>query len=122
MDSEWGRDGVDGRLYILQARPETVKASEKIDTLRRYRLKSRSEALATGRAIGQKIGGGPVRVIRNTGEMDRVRAGDVRVTDMTDVAYPDLSADLRVAVEEHSAGYPDPVTFYVAKLVEGVAT
>ena len=251
MDLEWGRDGVDGKLYILQARPETVKASEKVDTLRRYRLKERSEALATGRAIGQRIGSGHVRAVKNASEMDRVKPGDVLVTDMTDpdwepvmkraaaivtnrggrtchaaiiarelgipavvgcgdatevlkdgkpvtvscaegdagfvyrgiletevidlslasmpkapvkitmnvgnpelafefqrlpnegvglarlefiiartigvhpkavLAYPDLSADLKVAVEEHSAGYPDPVTFYVEKLVEGVAT
>ena len=251
MDIEWGRDGIDGKLYILQARPETVKAAEKLDTLRRYRLKSRSEVLATGRAIGQKIGSGPVRVIRGAAEMSRVRAGDVLVTDMTDpdwepvmkraaaivtnrggrtchaaiiarelgipavvgcgdatqvlkdgrevtvscaegdtgfvyrgileaevidlslkgmprapvkitmnvgnpelafefrrlpnegvglarlefiiarmigvhpravLAYPDLGSDLKVAVEEHSAGYPDPVTFYVEKLAEGIAT
>jgi pyruvate, water dikinase len=251
MDIEWGRDGVDGKLYILQARPETVKASEKVDTLRRYRLKQRSEVLATGRAIGQRIGSGQVRLIKNASEMDRVKPGDVLVTDMTDpdwepvmkraaaivtnrggrtchaaiiarelgipavvgcgeatqvlkdgkpvtvscaegdtgfvyrgildtevldlslasmpkapvkitmnvgnpelafefqrlpnegvglarlefiiarmigvhpkavLAYPDLSGDLKVAVEEHSAGYPDPVTFYVEKLVEGVAT
>ena len=64
MDIEWGKDGVDGKLYILQARPETVKASEKVDTLRRYRLKQRSEVLATGRAIGQRIGSGPVRLVK----------------------------------------------------------
>lgn len=251
MDIEWGRDGLDGKLYILQARPETVKAREKLDTLRRYRLKQRSEVLATGRAIGQRIGAGPVRVILNAAEMSRVREGDVLVTDMTDpdwepvmkraaaivtnrggrtchaaiiarelgipavvgcgdatqvlkdgrpvtvscaegdtgfvyrgileaeaieltlkgmpkapvkitmnvgnpelafefqrlpnegvglarlefiiartigvhpravLAYPDLASDLKLAVEEHSAGYPDPVTFYVEKLAEGVAT
>jgi pyruvate, water dikinase len=251
MDIEWGKDGIDGKLYVLQARPETVKAGEEVDVLRRYRLKSRSEVLATGRAIGQKIGSGSVRLIRDTAEMDRVKDGDVLVTDMTDpdwepvmkraaaivtnrggrtchaaiiarelgipavvgcgeatqvlkegkpvtvscaegdtgfvyrgileaevidlslasmprapvkitmnvgnpelafefqrlpnegvglarlefiiarmigvhpkavLAYPDLSPDLKVAVEEHSAGYPDPVTFYVEKLVEGVAT
>ena len=251
MDIEWGKDGVDGKLYVLQARPETVKAREKVDILRRYRLKERSEVLATGRSIGQRIGSGPVRFIKNAAEMDRVRDGDVLVTDMTDpdwepvmkraaaivtnrggrtchaaiiarelgipavvgcgdatqvlkdgkpvtvscaegdtgfvyrgaleieiidlsleaipkapvkitmnvgnpelafefrrlpndgvglarlefiiarmigvhpkavLAYPDLSADLRVAVEEHSAGYPDPVTFYVEKLAEGIAT
>ena len=251
MDIEWGRDGNDGRLYILQARPETVKASEKVDTLRRYRLKERSEVLATGRAIGQRIGSGPVRLIKSAAEMDRIKPGDVLVTDMTDpdwepvmkrasaivtnrggrtchaaiiarelgipavvgcgdatqvlkdskavtvscaegdtgfvyrgelqtevidlrlssmppcpvkitmnvgnpelafefqrlpnegvglarlefiiarmigvhpkavLAYPDLSADLKVAVEEHSAGYADPVTFYVEKMVEGVST
>ena len=251
MDIEWGRDGVDGRLYVLQARPETVKAGERIDTLRRYRLKQRSEVLATGRAIGQRIGSGQVRLIQSAAEMDRVREGDVLVTDMTDpdwepvmkraaaivtnrggrtchaaiiarelgipavvgcgdatrilkdgkpvtvscaegdtgfvyrgiletevidlslssmpkapvkitmnvgnpelafefqrlpnegvglarlefiiartigvhpkavLAYPDLPADLKSAVEEHSAGYPDPVSFYVDKLAEGVAT
>jgi pyruvate,water dikinase len=251
MDVEWARDGIDGRLYVLQARPETVKAGERADTLRRYRLKQRSEVLATGRAIGQKIGSGPVRIVKNATEMSRVLAGDVLVTDMTDpdwepvmkraaaivtnrggrtchaaiiarelgipavvgcgnatqslkdgrpvtvscaegdtgfvyrgeleievidlsletlpkppikitmnvgnpelafefrrlpnegvglarlefiiarmigvhpravLAYPDLSPDIKVAVEEHSAGYPDPVTFYVEKLVEGVST
>ena len=251
MDIEWGRDGVDGQLYILQARPETVKASEKVDSLRRYRLKQRSEVLATGRAIGQRVGSGPVRLVSNASEMDRVREGDVLVTDMTDpdwepvmkraaaivtnrggrtchaaiiarelgvpavvgcgdatqvlrdgrevtvscaegdtgfvyrgrldvevidlslnampkspvkitmnvgnpelafefrrlpnegvglarlefiiarmigvhpkavLAYPDLPADLKTAVEEHAAGYADPVSFYVEKLVEGVAT
>jgi pyruvate,water dikinase len=251
MDIEWGRDGIDGKLYVLQARPETVKATEKVDLLRRYRLKQRSEVLTTGRAIGQKIGAGPVRVVRDAGEMSRVRDGDVLVTDMTDpdwepvmkraaaivtnrggrtchaaiiarelgipavvgcgdatqvlkdgrpvtvscaegdtgfvyrgtletevidlslkgmppaplkitmnvgnpelafefqrlpnegvglarlefiiargigvhpravLAYPDLASDLRTAVEDHSAGYPDPVTFYVEKLAEGIAT
>lgn len=251
MDIEWARDGVDGKLYILQARPETVKTGEKVDTLRRFRLKSRSEVLATGRAIGQKIGSGMVRQISSAAEMHRVRKGDVLVTDMTDpdwepvmkraaaivtnrggrtchaaiiarelgipavvgcgeatrvlkdgkpvtvscaegdtgfvyrgiletevidlslssmpaapvkitmnvgnpelafefrrlpnegvglarlefiiarmigvhpkavLAYPDLPADLRLAVEDHSAGYPDPVSFYVEKLAEGVAT
>ena len=251
MDIEWGRDGIDGRLYILQARPETVKASENVDTLRRYRLKQRSEVLATGRAIGQRVGSGPVRLVSSAAEMDRVREGDVLVTDMTDpdwepvmkrasaivtnrggrtchaaiiarelgvpavvgcgdathvlkdgkdvtvscaegdtgfvyrgileteiidlslsampkspvkitmnvgnpelafefrrlpnegvglarlefiiarmigvhpkavLAYPDLPADLKIAVEERSTGYADPVTFYVEKLVEGVAT
>ncbi len=251
MDIEWGKDGLDGKLYVLQARPETVKAQEKLDTLRRYRLKERSEVLATGRSIGQRIGSGPVRIVQNATEMDRVRDGDVLVTDMTDpdwepimkraaaivtnrggrtchaaiiarelgipavvgcgdatqvlregkpvtvscaegdtgfvyrgaleteiidlsldaipkapvkitmnvgnpelafefrrlpnegvglarlefiiarmigvhpravLAYPDLTADLKVAVEEHSAGYPDPITFYVEKLAEGIAT
>ncbi len=251
MDIEWGRDGVDGKLYILQARPETVKASEKVDTLRRYRLKQRSEILTKGRAIGQRIGSGPVRLVKSAAEMERVQPGDVLVTDMTDpdwepvmkraaaivtnrggrtchaaiiarelgipavvgcgdatrvlkdgrpvtiscaegdtgfvyrgiletevidlslaampkapvkitmnvgnperafefqrlpnegvglarlefiiarmigvhpkaaLAYPDLPGDLKLAVEQHAAGYADPVTFYVEKLVEGVAT
>ena len=251
MDIEWGKDGTDGKLYVLQARPETVKAGERVDTLRRYHLKARSEVLATGRSIGQRIGSGNVRLVSGVAEIDRVREGDVLVTDMTDpdwepvmkraaaivtnrggrtchaaiiarelgipavvgcgdathvlkegkpvtvscaegdtgfvyrgiletevidlslakmpkppvkitmnvgnpelafefqrlpndgvglarlefiiarmigvhpraiLAYPDLSADLKAAVEEHSAGYPDPVSFYVEKLAEGVAT
>ncbi len=251
MDIEWGKDGVDGKLYVLQARPETVKAGEKVDTLRRYRLKQRSEVLATGRAIGQRIGSGPVRVVKTAAEMSSVREGEVLVTDMTDpdwepvmkraaaivtnrggrtchaaiiarelgipavvgcgdatkvlkdgrpvtvscaegdtgfvyrgvletevidlslssmpkspvkitmnvgnpelafefqrlpnegvglarlefiiarmigvhpravLAYPDIPADVKVAVEEHSAGYPSPVAFYVDKLAEGIST
>nr|WP_199066453.1 phosphoenolpyruvate synthase [Chromobacterium sp. ASV5] len=85
MDIEWGRDGVDGKLYILQARPETVKSQEdRKDTLRRYRLNSKSAILCEGRAIGQKIGQGTVRTIKDASEMDRVKPGDVLVTDMTD--------------------------------------
>lgn len=84
MDIEWGKDGTDGRIYILQARPETVQARAKMDTLRRYRLKGKSDILISGRAIGQKIGSGPVRLILNAREMSRVQAGDVLVTDMTD--------------------------------------
>ncbi len=85
MDIEWGRDGVDGKLYILQARPETVKSREEHpDRLRRYRLQATSDVLASGRAIGQKIGQGMVRLIRNASEMARVEPGDVLVTDMTD--------------------------------------
>ncbi len=84
MDIEWGRDGGDGKIYILQARPETVKSRESGETLRRFRLTSRSAVLATGRAIGQRIGQGRVRVVRSASEMDRVRAGDVLVAEMTD--------------------------------------
>ena len=84
MDIEWGKDGQDGKLYVLQARPETVKAQASVDALQRYRLKSRSQILISGRAIGQKIGSGPVRLIRSPDEMDRVKEGDVLVTDMTD--------------------------------------
>jgi len=84
MDIEWGRDGVDEKLYILQARPETVKSREGAGNLRRFRLKSRSDVLATGRAIGQKIGHGVVRHVKSPAEMDKVKAGDVLVADMTD--------------------------------------
>ena len=85
MDIEWGRDGADGRLYILQARPETVKSQDKRrDTLTRYRIGKRGEVLAEGRAIGSKIGQGRVRVIEDVSEIARVQEGDVLVTDMTD--------------------------------------
>ena len=84
MDIEWGKDGVDGKIYILQARPETVKSQAADQVELRYRLKGNSKVITTGRAIGQKIGGGPVRVIRDASEMDRVQPGDVLVADMTD--------------------------------------
>ena len=85
MDIEWGKDGRDGKLYILQARPETVKSQQKAtDAQMRYKLKGSSVVLATGRAIGQKIGAGPVRVITDPSQMERVQPGDVLVADMTD--------------------------------------
>ena len=84
MDIEWGKDGQDGHLYILQARPETVKSQQKGKTELRYKLKSSGTVLAEGRAIGQKIGTGPVRLVHNISEMDKVQPGDVLVTDMTD--------------------------------------
>jgi pyruvate,water dikinase len=84
MDIEWGKDGTDGLLYILQARPETVKSQAKGSPELRYKLKGKSTILAEGRAIGQKIGTGPVRLVHNISEMDQVQPGDVLVTDMTD--------------------------------------
>ena len=84
MDIEWGKDGVDGHLYILQARPETVKSRDLKRTEQRFVLKGKSAVLITGRAIGQKIGAGPVRVVHSIADMDQVLAGDVLVTDMTD--------------------------------------
>ena len=84
MDIEWGRDGQDGQLYILQARPETVKSQAKGQAELRYKLKGHGQVLAEGRAIGQKIGTGPVRLVHDIREMDKVQAGDVLVTDMTD--------------------------------------
>ena len=84
MDIEWGKDGTDGLLYILQARPETVKSQAKGQSEFRYKLKGHSTVLAEGRAIGQKIGTGPVRLVHNISEMDMVQPGDVLVTDMTD--------------------------------------
>ncbi|MFN3377132.1 MAG: phosphoenolpyruvate synthase [Burkholderiaceae bacterium] len=84
MDIEWGKDGTDGQLYILQARPETVKSQAKGQAEQRYKLKGMGTVLAEGRAIGQKIGTGPVRLVHNIAEMDKVQPGDVLVTDMTD--------------------------------------
>ena len=84
MDIEWGKDGTDGLLYILQARPETVKSQAKGTPELRYKLKGKSTILAEGRAIGQKIGTGPVRLVHHISEMDQVQPGDVLVTDMTD--------------------------------------
>ena len=84
MDIEWGKDGVDGLLYILQARPETVKSQAKGQVELRYKLKGHGTVLVEGRAIGQKIGAGPVRVVHNLHEMDKVQPGDILVTDMTD--------------------------------------
>ena len=83
MDIEWGKDGNDGKLYILQARPETVQ-SRSGRTIQRYTLKSHSNVVTTGRSIGQKIGAGTAKIIRNVSEMGRVQAGDVLVSDMTD--------------------------------------
>ncbi|MDH3350558.1 MAG: phosphoenolpyruvate synthase [Gammaproteobacteria bacterium] len=83
MDIEWGKDGHDGRIYILQARPETVQ-SRSGRTIQRYTLKGKSDIIACGRSIGQKIGAGTARVIRDVSEMGRVQAGDVLVSDMTD--------------------------------------
>ncbi|MCF8148157.1 MAG: phosphoenolpyruvate synthase [Sulfuritalea sp.] len=84
MDIEWGKDGIDGQLYILQARPETVKSQAGNSVEYRYKLKGKGAVLVDGRAIGQKIGTGPVRIVHNISEMDTVQAGDVLVTDMTD--------------------------------------
>jgi pyruvate, water dikinase len=83
MDIEWGKDGNDGRLYVLQARPETVK-SRKRDVEERFALKGSSRVLVSGRAIGHKIGSGSVRVVADASQMARVKAGDILVTDMTD--------------------------------------
>lgn len=84
MDIEWGKDGTDGQLYILQARPETVKSQSDGKVEQRYKLKSHGPVLAEGRAIGQKIGTGPVRLVTDISQMDTVQPGDVLVTDMTD--------------------------------------
>jgi len=84
MDIEWGKDGKDGLIYILQARPETVKSQQAGKTEIRYKLKSKGTVLCQGRAIGQKVGTGPVRLISSSAEMNLVQAGDILVTDMTD--------------------------------------
>jgi pyruvate,water dikinase len=84
MDIEWAKDGNSGKLYIVQARPETVKSRARATQIERYQLKQRGAVLCAGRAIGQKIGAGTARVIRSLADMNRVQAGDVLVADMTD--------------------------------------
>lgn len=84
MDIEWAKDGVDGRVYMLQARPETVKSRDNQQMWERYQLKARGQVLSEGRSIGQRIGQGRVRVIQHVSEMHRVEPGDVLVSDMTD--------------------------------------
>ena len=83
MDIEWGKDGVDGKLYILQARPETVQ-SRSGQVIERFVVKSKGDVIVTGRSIGQKIGAGKVRIVKDISEMSKVEAGDILVTDMTD--------------------------------------
>jgi len=84
MDIEWAKDGADGKIYILQARPETVKSRKSAEGQERFLLKQKSEVLASGRAIGHKIGAGTVRVVKDASEMGRIKPGDIIVTDMTD--------------------------------------
>ncbi|MCG7539462.1 phosphoenolpyruvate synthase [Pseudoalteromonas sp. OF7H-1] len=84
MDIEWAKDGNDGKLYIVQARPETVRSNEDANVMERFQLKSKSEVIVEGRAIGHKIGSGVVKVLSSIDQMDSVKQGDVLVTDMTD--------------------------------------
>ncbi|MDW9148083.1 phosphoenolpyruvate synthase [Legionella pneumophila serogroup 1] len=84
MDIEWAKDGVNGKLYILQARPETVKSRDNKQVLERYTLQKRGDVLAEGRSIGQRIGQGKAKVIKDINEMHRVQPGDVLISDMTD--------------------------------------
>jgi pyruvate,water dikinase len=85
MDIEWAKDGITGKLYIVQARPETVKSRARATRIERYALKSRGEVCCReGRAIGQKIGSGVARVVRSLAEMSKFQPGDVLVADMTD--------------------------------------
>ena len=84
MDIEWAKDGIDGKLYIVQARPETVQSNKNSQSVERFSLSQKSELVASGRAIGQRIGAGVARVLNDISEMDQVQPGDVLVTDMTD--------------------------------------
>ena len=84
MDIEWAKDGIDGKIYILQARPETVKSNKSAEGQERYRLKQTSELLISGRAIGHKVGAGIVRIVKDSSQMSLVKPGDILVTDMTD--------------------------------------
>lgn len=84
MDIEWAKDGDDGELYIVQARPETVKSRDKTTVIERYLLTETGNVLLEGRSIGHRIGSGPVRIVENLSDMDKIQPGDVLVTDMTD--------------------------------------
>ena len=84
MDIEWAKDGIDGKLYIVQARPETVRSNQKGQAIERFALKDKSDVICEGRAIGQRIGSGVAKVLNDISEMDKVQPGDVLVTDMTD--------------------------------------
>ena len=94
MDIEWGKDGIDGKLYILQARPETVVSRVDGNVTRRFVLEQPGTVITIGRAIGQKIGAGPVRVMTSLAQMDQFHAGDVLVADMTD---PDWEPIMKLA-------------------------
>ncbi|MFQ6371712.1 phosphoenolpyruvate synthase [Shewanella sp. YIC-542] len=84
MDIEWAKDGNDGKLYIVQARPETVRSREDVQIIERYHLKTRGDVICEGRAIGHKVGAGVAKVLHSLDEMDKIQPGDVLVTDMTD--------------------------------------
>ncbi len=84
MDIEWAKDGDDGELYVVQARPETVRSRENSNVMERYLLKEKGKVLIEGRSIGHRIGSGPVRLVSSINEMEKVQPGDVLVTDMTD--------------------------------------
>lgn len=84
MDIEWAKDGLDGKLYIVQARPETVRSREDSQTIERYQLSGNAKIVCEGRAIGHKIGAGTTKVLSSVDEMDKIQEGDVLVTDMTD--------------------------------------
>lgn len=84
MDIEWAKDGVDGKLYIVQARPETVRSREDIQVIERFRLHGKAKVVCEGRAIGHKIGAGTAKVLASVAEMDKIQPGEVLVTDMTD--------------------------------------
>ncbi|MEL0638724.1 phosphoenolpyruvate synthase [Marinomonas sp. TI.3.20] len=84
MDIEWAKDGIDGKIYIVQARPETVRSQANAQSMERFSLKETSPVLITGRAIGHKIGTGEVKILSSITEMDRIKPGDILVTDITD--------------------------------------
>ncbi len=103
MDIEWAKDGIDGKLYMLQARPETVKSRSNQMVWERYQLQEQGKVLSEGRSIGQRIGQGRVRVIRDVSEMDRVAPGDVLVSDMTDPDWEPVMKRASAIVTNHAA-------------------
>jgi len=119
MDIEWGKDGINGKLYILQARPETVQ-SRGVDALRRYRMKQQGKILVSGRAIGQRIGSGRVCMVSNVSEISKVQVGDVLVTDMTD---PDWEPVMKLAsaIVTNRGGRTCHAAIIASTLVQGVS-
>ncbi|HKX14881.1 MAG TPA: phosphoenolpyruvate synthase [Propionibacteriaceae bacterium] len=101
MDIEWGKDGVDGRLYILQARPETVQSRQAVGTMQRFRMDEKGPVLVEGRAIGQRIGAGPVRVLQSVDSMHEFVPGEVLVADMTDPDWEPIMKRAAAIVTNH---------------------
>lgn len=115
MDIEWAKDGQDGQLYIVQARPETVRSRQEANTLERFALKqSGGKVLIEGRAIGHKIGSGPARVISSISQMDEVQPGDVLVTDMTDPDWEPIMKRASAIVTNRAAAPATPPSLPVS--------
>src|SRR5256714_1309484 len=141
MDIEWAKDGADGKIYILQARPETVKSRRSAEGQERFLLKQKSEVLASGRAIGHKIGAGILRVLKDPSEMGRIKPGDLIVTAIPDPNWEPVMKRARAIVTHRGGrtppapplsaqaalprgsgpGYRDPRSFFVEKMSEGIA-
>ncbi|MFU8766046.1 MAG: PEP/pyruvate-binding domain-containing protein, partial [Haliea sp.] len=123
MDIEWALDGDDGELYIVQARPETVVSQQEGGKLERFQLKEKGRNLISGRAIGQRIGQGAVKVVASPEDMDKVQAGDVLVTDMTDPDWEPMRWTLNDPRRQTFWGHKAPPSWFdEASPVESIET